>query len=166
MKRFNRIVQGITKFGFTVSGMYGERNECIGSIFQITNQITLGVTETDILDQLRKIVTQIVQEEQNCRSLVWDHNENTLKDKWLRTYGTLSQAWLLGDQESLSLASDLRFGIDMNVIPVQPLAYEAIMTVVEPAYLQLKAGTELDGEELEHQRAEAVQHVLHAYQRK
>ncbi len=166
MKRFNRIVQGITKFGFTVSGMYGERNECIGNIFQITNQITLGVTETDILDQLRKIVTQIVQEEQNCRSLVWDHNENTLKDKWLRTYGTLSRAWLLADQESLALASDLRFGIDMGVIPEGPLAYEAIMTVVEPAYLQLKAGTELNGEELEHQRAEAVQQVLIAYRRK
>ena len=162
----NRIVQGITKFGFTVSGMYGERNECIGNIFQITNQITLGVTETDILDQLRKIVTQIVQEEQNCRSLVWDHNENTLKDKWLRTYGTLSRAWLLADQESLALASDLRFGIDMGVIPEGPLAYEAIMTVVEPAYLQLKAGTELNGEELEHQRSEAVQQVLSAYRRK
>lgn len=166
MKRFNRIVQGITKFGFTVSGMYGERNECIGNIFQITNQITLGVTETDILDQLSKIVTQIVQEEQNCRSLVWDHNENTLKDKWLRTYGTLSQAWLLSDQESLALASDLRFGIDMGVIPEQPLAYEAIMTVVEPAYLQLKAGAELNDEELQHQRAQVVQFVLAAYRRK
>ena len=131
-----------------------------------TNQITLGVTETDILDQLSKIVTQIVQEEQNCRSLVWDHNENTLKDKWLRTYGTLSQAWLLSDQESLALASDLRFGIDMGVIPEQPLAYEAIMTVVEPAYLQLKAGAELNDEELQHQRAQAVQSVLAAYRRK
>ena len=54
----------------------------------------------------------------------------------------------------------------MGVIPEGPLAYEAIMTVVEPAYLQLKAGTELNGEELEHQRAEAVQQVLSAYQRK
>ena len=63
-------------------------------------------------------------------------------------------------------ASDLRFGIDMGVIPEGPLAYEAIMTVVEPAYLQLKAGTELNGEELEHQRAEAVQQVLIAYRRK
>ena len=94
------------------------------------------------------------------------YDENTLKDKWLRTYGTLSRAWLLADQESLALASDLRFGIDMGVIPEGPLAYEAIMTVVEPAYLQLKAGTELNGEELEHQRAEAVQQVLIAYRRK
>ena len=125
MKRFNRIVQGTTKFGFTVSGIYGERNDSIGHIFQITNQITLGVTEADTMEQLRKIVTQIVQEEQNCRALVWDHNKNTLKDKWLRTWGTLGQAWLLDDRETLNFASDLRFGIDMGVIPVQPLAYEA-----------------------------------------
>ena len=54
----------------------------------------------------------------------------------------------------------------MGVIPEQPLAYEAIMNVVEPAYLQLKAGTELNDEELQHQRAQAVQSVLAAYQRK
>ena len=62
-------------------------------------------------------MTQIVQEEQNCRTLVWDHNKNNLKDKWLRTWGTLSQAWLLDDRETLNFASDLRFGIDMGVIP-------------------------------------------------
>ena len=106
MKRFNRIVQGTTKFGFTFSGIYGERNDSIGNIFQITNQITLGVTEADTMEQLRKIVTQIVQEEQNCRTLVWDHNKNNLKDKWLRTWGTLSQAWLLDDRETLNFASD------------------------------------------------------------
>ena len=58
--------------------------------------------------------------------MVWDHNKNNLKDKWLRTWGTLSQAWLLDDRETLNFASDLRFGIDMGVIPVQPLAYEAL----------------------------------------
>ena len=76
-------------------------------------------------------------------------------------------AWLIQNGRiEEALASDLRFGIDMGVIPEGPLAYEAIMTVVEPAYLQLKAGTELNGEELEHQRAEAVQQVLSAYRRK
>ena len=54
MKRFNRIVQGTTKFGFTFSGIYGERNDSIGNIFQITNQITLGVTEADTMEQLPK----------------------------------------------------------------------------------------------------------------
>ena len=166
MKRFNRIVQGTTKFGFTFSGIYGERNDSIGNIFQITNQITLGVTEADTMEQLRKIVTQIVQEEQNCRTLVWDHNKNNLKDKWLRTWGTLSQAWLLDDRETLNFASDLRFGIDMGVIPVQPLAYEAIMAASDPAWLQLQAGSELSGEDLEHRRAQAVQQVLREYRRK
>lgn len=163
MKRFNRIVQGITKFGFAVGGIHGERNDLSGNVFQITNQITLGVSESDILEQLRKIVTQIVQEERNCRDVLWNHNSHALKDKCQRSYGMLANAWLMSRQEALSRVSDLRFGIDLGIIAEAPLAYEALMTAAEPAFLQAKVKKELPEEELERQRAKAIQNVLSAY---
>lgn len=162
-KRLSSIVQGVSKFGFNVSGLYGEGREWLGDVFQITNQITLGVSEKELLDQLNKIVAQIIREEENSRKLLWTHNASELRDKWLRTYGILQHAWLLEDQETLTMVGYLRFGIDMGIIPLQPLAYEALMTVIEPAYLQLKTGKELNGEDLEHARAEAVQDILARY---
>ena len=160
MKRLNRVVQGITKLGFAVCGMYGERGDCIGNIFQITNQITLGVSEEEILEQLGRIVTQVVQEERNCRQVLWSHDEDMLRDKFSRAAGILSQAWLLSEQEGISLLSDMRFGIDMGVIPRNRLLYEALLMAMTPAFLQSLAGKELDEGALERLRAATVRQIL------
>ena len=159
MKRLNRIVQGITKFGFAVCGMYGERDEYIGNIFQISNQITLGVSEEDILGQLRKLIAQVVQEERNCRQT---HDGDTMKDKFCRAYGTLSQAWLMSEQEGLSLLSDLRFGIDAGVISRPGQLYEGLLTAITPAYLQAEAGRELGETEMERERAAVIRRMVSA----
>ncbi|WP_301962663.1 ATP--guanido phosphotransferase [uncultured Megasphaera sp.] len=162
MKRLNRIVQGITKFGFAVCGMYGERDEYIGNIFQISNQITLGVSEEDILGQLRKLIAQVVQEERNCRQILWTHDGDTMKDKFCRAYGTLSQAWLMSEQEGLSLLSDLRFGIDAGVISRPGQLYEGLLTAITPAYLQAEAGRELGETEMERERAAVIRRMVSA----
>jgi protein arginine kinase len=165
MKRLNRIIQGITKFGFTVCGLYGERNDYIGNIFQITNQITLGISEADVLEQLKKIVIQIVQEEQNCRSALMTHSRDAFMDKFSRSYGILANAWLMEEREAISLLSDLRMAADMNITHVRPLAYEALMMASEPAYLQAKAGKVLSADECQHERAKVLQEILASYAR-
>lgn len=162
MKRMNRIAQGITKLGFAVSSMYGGRDECIGNIFQITNQITLGVSEEDILGQLRSIAEQVVQEERHCRHMLWTHDKDAMKDKCCRAYGTLSQAWLINERESMTLLSDLRFGIDAGVIDKPVRVYEGLLTAILPVYLQASAGQELDEHALERQRAAVIRHILAA----
>lgn len=163
MKRLNRIVQGITKLGFTMCGMYTERNEYIGNVFQVTNQITLGVSEDDILGQLKKLVTQIVQEERNCRNLLWTHNQNAMKDRFFRNYGVLSHAWMLDFYETVDFLSDFRLGIDFGVIQERPQAYHALLTAAGPAYLQWQAGRELNDEEQDLQRPRVVRQLLQDY---
>jgi protein arginine kinase len=164
MKRISRIVQGVTKLGFVVCGMYGDRGESIGNVFQITNQVTLGISEEDILAQLKKIVNQIVQEEKHCRNILWSQNSNTLQDKLRRTYGVLSQAWLMDAREAVLLLSDLRLAIDLGIVHERPLVYEALLAVIEPAYLQQQAGkAELTEEELNQWRAKLIRQTLAAY---
>ncbi|MCH4178814.1 MAG: ATP--guanido phosphotransferase [Megasphaera sp.] len=163
MKRLNRIIQGITKFGFTICGMFGERSECIGDLFQITNQITLGISEEDVLAQLKKIVTQIVQEEQNCRNALMMHSRAAFTDKFLRSYGILTNAWLMDEREAVSLLGDLHLAAVLHMVPVRPLAYEALMTASEAAFLQAQADTEMNDEEQQHQRAQVLQKILASY---
>ena len=163
MKRLHRIIQGITKFGFTVCGVYGDRSEPIGNVFQITNQVTLGITEHDLLEQLDKMVRQVVQEERNCRRLLWQHHEDALKDTFHRAEGLLLHAYLMTEEEALRLAGDLRFAVSQGEAPYTLQAYDALTTVSTTAFLQFCQGKELTDIELNRQRAAMIQQVLAAH---
>ena len=161
-KRMQKIVQGITKFGFSVCGVYCRGNTYIGNIFQIANQITLGMSEDDVLTQLKKIVTQIVKEERNCRQQLLERDENGLRDGVLRSYGILSQAWLMEQEEAIRLLSDLRLGIDLGIIHERPSVYEALLFLCETAHLrQSGAGKNDDAED--RVRADIIRKTLAAY---
>ena len=161
-KRMQKIVQGITKFGFSVCGVYCRGNTYIGNIFQIANQITLGMSEDDVLTQLKKIVTQIVKEERNCRQQLLERDENGLRDGVLRSYGILSQAWLMEQEEAIRLLSDLRLGIDLGIIHERPSVYEALLFLCETAHLrQSGAGKNDDAED--RVRADIIRESLAAY---
>ena len=67
MKRMNRIAQTINRFGFTIRGIYGEGSQVYGHIYQVSNQLTLGKTEEDIIDNLTEVVNQIINEEKQIR---------------------------------------------------------------------------------------------------
>lgn len=164
MKRLNRIVQGVTKFGFAVASLYGEGQETVGNLFQITNQITLGVSETDILEQLQQIVLQIIQEERNCRTMLWSHDQARWRDRCCRAYGILAYATRLSEAEALRLGSELRLGIECDVIACDPLIQAALQQTIEPAFLQDEAAAQpLSEEDMLAARAKAVQRILREY---
>lgn len=136
MKRLGRIVQGITKFGFSLIPVYGERSRMTGNVFQITNQITLGVSEADILKQLCQMVMQIIREERHCRDTLWRQEPDRWEDKVFRSYGLLSQARLLQEDEVREMTSYMRMGIDRNLIAENPLVQTAVLKAMDTAYLQ------------------------------
>ncbi|MCE3399546.1 protein arginine kinase, partial [Staphylococcus aureus] len=74
MKRMNRIAQTINRFGFTIRGIYGEGSQVYGHIYQVSNQLTLGKTESDIIDNLTEVVNQIINEEKQIRERLDKHN--------------------------------------------------------------------------------------------
>lgn len=161
MKRLHRITQGITKFGFVFMGVYSSRNTYIGNVFQITNQVTLGVTEEDIVTQLKKIVAHIIQEERACRALLQANEPDTVRDRLLRSYGLLSQAWLMEHEEALNLLSDFQLATTMGLIKAKPHAYTALAAVCEPAYIRAVGKSGL-GEEAK-VRARLLRDTLQEY---
>ena len=163
MKRLNRIVQGITKLGYAIGGVFFEQNESFGNLFQISNQVTLGVTEEDTIRQLEKIVYQIVQEERNCRHSIWSENKDVVKDKLLRHYGVLTNAWLLEHREYVNILSDLRLAIDFGVIHERPQVYQALLASGEPGNLQLAMGGTMSVHDMNLRRASVARHMLQEY---
>ncbi len=161
MNRLRRITQDITKFGFVFGGLYSSRNMYVGNIFQISNQVTLGVTEKDIISRLEEIVTHVVKEERECRTLLLKNEPDTLHDRLMRSYGLLSQAWLVDYEEALSLLSDVQLAAALGYLSLRTHAYAALMSVSEPAYIHAAGGGVLDTEEKV--RARILQHTLREY---
>ena len=115
-KQINRVLQAITKLGMTARGLYGEGTEAEGNFFQISNQITLGSTEEDMIDNLERIIRQVIGHEENARKTLMKQNREVLQDKIMRANGTLRSAHIINTKEVLGLLSMVRLGVDMGII--------------------------------------------------
>lgn len=109
----NQISQAVSKIGLTVRGTYGEGSKCAASLYQLSNQVTLGLTEKAAIQNLSTITKQIIEKEQKARESL---NELTLSDYVFRAWGILKNARLLSTKEMMELASRVKLGIDCGLI--------------------------------------------------
>lgn len=160
-KQINRVLQAITKLRLTVRGLYGEGTEAMGNFYQISNQVTLGHSEEDIIDNLERIIRQIIGHEQNARAALLTKNENLLKDRIWRAFGTLKSAYIISSAETVELLSLVRLGIDLGVI--KNLTRENVnelFILIQPAHLQKLEGKSLSANERDAKRAELLRERL------
>ena len=76
--QINQIIQAVNKIGLAVRGLYGEGTEALGNLFQISNQMTLGEKEDEIVDQLNKVIEQIIEHEENARQMMLEEKSRML----------------------------------------------------------------------------------------
>ncbi len=112
-KGISTLSDTISKIGFTVRGMYGEGTKASGSLYQISNQITLGISEKNALDNLKIITTQIVERERNLRK---EYNGLEAEDSVYRALGILGVCRILSSSEMVNLLSKIKLGISMGII--------------------------------------------------
>lgn len=110
----NKIFNEITNLGISVRGMYGENTNGEGAIYQISNQKTLGISEEDIIEQVKQVTKYIVKQERKARGILKDKIE--VKDDIYRSYGILKNAYIVSKKEAMRLLSNIRMGINMNEI--------------------------------------------------
>ena len=157
MNEIAPIVKGMGKIGLAVRGLWGEGTEATGNMFQISNQITLGEKESDIIQNLEQIVLEVVQHEKNARVRLAEERELLLKDQAGRAYGILSRAHILTSKEALDLLSDLRLGIDLGMVDgLDGLNMDELLLLIQPAHLQKIEGSELKPKERDRVRAELI----------
>ncbi|SDF48532.1 protein arginine kinase [Sporomusa acidovorans] len=140
-KQMGTMVAIATQLGLTVRGLYGEGTEAAGNIFQISNQVTLGRSEQDIISNLSNVVKQIVDKERVARKLLLNDAPDALADRVWRAYGVLRYAQSLSAQEALALLSEVRLGIDLGVIDeVKPDIFNQLLVSTRPNFLQNLSG--------------------------
>lgn len=157
----NGIIKALTQVGMTIRGLYGEGSKAQGNLYQISNQITLGVSEEDIISNLEAIVNQIVNEENNTREQLYSKYKYELQDKIFRSLGILKSAVMLNSSECLDLLSSVRMGVEMDIIKdVDKSLLNKLLIVTQPASLQANYNTRLTDKERDINRARLVKEAL------
>ena len=150
------LAESISKIGFTVRGMYGEGSKAKASLYQISNQITLGISEKNAIDNLKVITMQLVEKERNNRS-----NINTIKaeDICMRALGTLKYARILDSNEMMKNLSDIKLGMSIGVINDKDFMPIKLLIEGQPFMLMRKYG-EMNPDERDIYRANMIRDAL------
>ena len=161
LEEMDSVVNGISKIGLAVRGMWGEGTEAVGNIFQISNQITLGKAEEQIVNHLEQIVLELVDHELNARQRLMNEKQLIIKDHISRSFGLLSHAKLMTSGEALNLLSTLRLGLDLSLINgINRQEMDQLFISTQPAHLQKIEGNELDPNERDIVRAEMLRNFM------
>ncbi len=115
-KATDGIFSAISKLGLTVRGMYGEGTKSAGHLFQISNQVTLGKDENEIINDITNVVEGIISKEKELRQELLNQKGLVLEDKIMRSLGTLQNARIMQSKEMMALLSDVRLGISLGLI--------------------------------------------------
>jgi protein arginine kinase len=160
-KQIGKVLQAITKLSLTARGLYGEGTEASGNFFQISNQVSLGHKEEDIVDNIERIIKQIIDHEQGARDVLVSQNKSVLEDRIWRAYGTLKSAYIITSGETIDLLSLVRLGVDMNLIKsVDRSLINELFIITQPAHLQKIENNKLNPNERDVKRAEILRKKL------
>lgn len=149
------------KLGIAVRGIYGENSEALGNLFQISNQITLGQSEEEIINNITNIGKQIINQERTLRAELYKQNPFRFEDKIYRSLGILSNARIISSEESFKLISDVRLGVDMGIIKnIDVSKLNEILLKIQPANLQMGFDKTLSPDDRDIKRAEMIREKL------
>ncbi len=156
-KAVEKVFNAMSKIGLAVRGLYGENTEASGHFYQISNQVTLGKSEADIVDTVVRVIPQVVRYERTERETLLKEERRTLEDRVWRAYGMLRHVRILSSEEAMTLLSMLRLGVHLGLIDVVDLAaLNELFIKSQPAHIQVLAGKELDPRERDVARADLV----------
>ncbi len=160
-EQINPIIQSVNKLGLAVRGLYGEGTEALGNIFQVSNQMTLGESETAIVERLEKVLSQIIEHEENARQTLLEKKPKTVFNHVGRAYGVLANAHSISSKETMNLLSLLRLGIDLGSFPgTERALVDELFLTTQPAHLQKQISDKLSAEERDLIRADMVRERL------
>ena len=160
-EHMQQTITAVNKLGLAVRGLYGEGTEALGNVFQISNQMTLGETENDIIERLNKVVVQIIENEENARAKLLESNPEMLFNNIGRAYGILTNAHVISSKEAKNLLSLLRLGLDLGYFPdMDPEVVDELFIVTEPGHIQFKEAKKMSPEERDIMRATQLRERL------
>jgi protein arginine kinase len=156
-KQINKVLHTITKLGMTARGLYGEGTEASGNFFQISNQVALGRTEEEIMENIERILKEVIHQEQAARDVLMMNSRTHLEDRIWRAFGILKHAKTMSSTEALDLLSAVRLGVDLRLMNgLDRSKVNELFIFSQPAHLQKLEGKTLTAKERDEKRAELI----------
>ncbi len=155
--QMEKVVRAVNQLGMVVRGLFGEGSDASGSIFQISNQTTLGEAEEEIIRRLSSVLNSIIEHELNARQRLVEGDGAKLFDKIGRAYGILQNSHLLSSSEAMNLLSLARLGVDLGVFPDDSRSIiDRLFIEAQPGHILHLSKQELESGQRDMLRAERL----------
>lgn len=155
-----RTISALGQAGVYVRGLYGEGSGVAGNLFQISNRQTLGHTEEFIVENMDRIVRQVVDNERTARKMMLRESPLDLADRVYRALGIIERARRVGFFEALELVSMVKLGVDMEIIPIEDFNILEVGVGAGSSHLKELTGGKTEAEDIESERAVHVRRML------
>ncbi len=160
-KNINNVISTVTQVGMTIRGIYGEGSNIMGNMYQVSNQVTLGLSEEEILNNLTAVTKKVTVQEEKARCLLFEKQRDELEDDIYRSLGILKYARTISTSEGLNLLSKVRMGIEMGIIKdIEINRIDNLLVNIQPATLQLNTGFNVESGIRDKTRAEILREAL------
>ncbi len=163
-KQMDKVLQSLQRLNYTVRGFYGEGTSPLGDFYQVSNQVTLGKSERDIIAEMKKVIPEILKFERSWRHQLLSTESRRLEDRVWRAYGILKNARRITSEEATELLSSLRLGVNLNVLTGIPMkSINELFIFTQPAHLQKVERKILEADQRDVVRADFIRRKLEAY---
>ncbi len=160
-RQIEKVFRSLQKISLAVRGLYGEGSQAMGDFYQISNQITLGRTEKDLIKQVGDVVPVLIEYEREAREFLVRESHQTLHDRVSRAYGILRTAQTISSEETMHLLSSVRMGVNLGLIRgLEIPTVNKLFIHTQPAHLQKLRGVELDTADRNIERASYLRRHL------
>jgi protein arginine kinase len=160
-RQIEKVFRSLQKISLAVRGLYGEGSQAMGDFYQISNQVTLGRTEEDLIKQVADVVPVMIDYERQARDFLIRESQETLHDRVSRAYGILRTAQTISSEETMHLLSSVRMGVNLGLIrDVEIPTVNKLFIHTQPAHLQKLRGVELDTADRNVERASYLRRHL------
>ena len=144
-RHIDKVFRSLQKISLAVRGLYGEGSQAMGDFYQISNQITLGRSEAELISQVGDVVPVLIEYERQARDFLVRESQKDLHDRVSRAYGILCTAQTISSEETMHLLSSVRMGVNLGLIEdLEMPVVNQLFIQTQPAHLQKLRGTELN----------------------
>jgi protein arginine kinase len=155
-RQMGAVMQAVSRLGLTVRGLYGEGSDALGNLYQLSNQVTLGKTEEDMIRSLIAATRQLADHELAVREKLIERNPVEREDKIMRSVGIMSQARVMPLSEFMQYMSDMRLAVCSGYMQAELQAIDQMTMDLQPASIRVRCGSELTDAECDQVRAELL----------
>lgn len=154
------ITKGLNQVGMSISGMYNELNQVYGNLYLISNQVSLGVKEEELVNNVESVVFNIINEEKKYREIMITKYNDEIEDRVFRAQAILKSARMLNSKEILDLLSNVRLGVELGIINIEKKVLNNILILTRDAIVESKLGNNTSTRDKNIERARIVSELL------